>query len=107
VVTRQSEAARGFPCKTRISFKAPAAARCLAVLPRKPVSEPREKRVVTVRAIRGRDPGEGREDWASATPEERMAAVWELTRLCLLWNSKGQDAPRLQRSVVRAQRTSR
>ena len=38
--------------------------------------------------------------------EERMSAVWELTRLCLQWGSTGRDAPRLQRAVVRAQRSS-
>jgi hypothetical protein len=65
------------------------------------------KRVVTVRAVRGKDPGASANDWASATPEQRMSAVWELTRLCLLWNSKVRDAPRLQRSVVRVQRASR
>jgi hypothetical protein len=52
-----------------------------------PVSSERSKRVVTVRAIRGADPGAHVDDWAAATPEQRMNAVWELTRLCLLWTS--------------------
>ena len=71
------------------------------------VSEARPKRIVTARAVRGPDPGASTQDWASATPEERMNAVWELTRLCLLWNAQTPDAPRLQRSVVRIQRARR
>jgi hypothetical protein len=71
------------------------------------VSEPRAKRVVTVRVVRGKDPGASSDDWSSATPEQRMNAVWELTKLCLLWSSQGADAPRLQRSVVRIQRARR
>lgn len=73
----------------------------------KNMSETKAKRVVSVRAYRGQDPGEEERDWASATPEERMNAVWELTKLCLLWNAQGQDAQRLQRSIVRIQRSSR
>jgi metallophosphoesterase superfamily enzyme len=34
-----------------------------------------------------------------STPEERMAAVWELTQTCLLWNSQGAHAPRLKDSL--------
>lgn len=69
--------------------------------------ETRVKRVVTVRALRGQDPGADERDWSTATPEERMNAVWELTKLCMLWNTQGQDAQRLQRSVVRIQRARR
>jgi hypothetical protein len=71
------------------------------------MTEAPRKRVVTVRAIRGTDPGEAPDEWASATPEERMEAVWDLTRLCMQWGSQGEDAPRLQRSVARVQRPSR
>ena len=71
------------------------------------MSDQRVERVVTVRAIRGKDPGSAPGEWASATPEARMEAVWELTRLCMLWNAKAEVAPRLQKSVVRIQRPSR
>jgi len=44
-------------------------------------------------------------DWEGTTAEERIDAVWELTRLCLAWSESGE--PRLQRSVCRVQRTRR
>ena len=69
--------------------------------------ELRTRRVVTARAVRGTDFEEDAKEWAGTTPEQRMEAVWDLTRLCLLWNSREQDAPRLQRSIIRAQRKSR
>jgi hypothetical protein len=40
-----------------------------------------------------------RPDWCSSTPEERMNAVWELTRQSLAF--QGLDEPRLDRSAVR------
>jgi len=43
--------------------------------------------------------------WKSATPAERMSAVWELTLQCLAW--RGEIEPRLQRSIVCIQRARR
>ena len=60
-------------------------------------------RRVTSRVIR---PGaQVPEDWGweHSTPEERIAAVWELTLLCLAWGSDDGE-PRLQRSASRVQR---
>jgi len=44
---------------------------------------------------------------ASLTPEARMEAAWELTLLCMAWGTEPQGEPRLQRSVVRIQRSRR
>ncbi len=45
-----------------------------------------------------------RDDWADATPEVRMEAVWELSRLCAAWGGALDVEPRLQRSIVRTLR---
>ena len=57
----------------------------------------------TTLAASSQDP----EYWLSRSPEERLAAVWELTLQCLAWQGSGADEPRLQRSVVRIQRARR
>ena len=46
-------------------------------------------------------------DWASSTPSERIAGVWELTQQCLAWNREGVDEPRLQREITRVIRRGR
>src|SRR5262245_48105872 len=58
---------------------------------------------VTGRVFRNGEQPEGR-TWQDPTPEERVNAVWELTRLCLVWRSSETGEPRLQRSVSRIQR---
>ena len=45
--------------------------------------------------------------WQESTMEELINAVWELTRLCLLWQAQGIDEPGLQRSISRVQRPQR
>jgi hypothetical protein len=45
--------------------------------------------------------------WANASPEERIEAVWTLTRLCLAWKDQLTDEPRLQRNITRLKRQSR
>jgi hypothetical protein len=58
---------------------------------------------ITVRIVRRGEQAPPREhDWAGTTIEQRIEAVWELTRLCLAW--QGDDEPRLDRSVVRIRR---
>jgi hypothetical protein len=47
------------------------------------------------------------DSWAGSTAEERIEAVWTLTRLCLAWNNPVTDEPRLQRTVTRIQRSAR
>ncbi len=55
-------------------------------------------------------PGEGvgpELSWAASSPEERMAAVWDLTLECLAMRGIDPSELRLQRSVVRIQRPGR
>jgi len=47
------------------------------------------------------------EEWLSRTVEERMAAVWELTKLGHAWNQEDPGEPRLLRSVSHVQRARR
>jgi hypothetical protein len=64
-------------------------------------------RTVSTRLIRRGDPAPSENDWASSTPSERIAGVWELTRQCLAWNREGVDEPRLQRDITRVIRRGR
>jgi len=64
-----------------------------------------ERANATSRVIRPGDPQPEARDWEGSTPEARMNAVWELTLQCLAWRGPGE--PRLQRSVVRIQRSRR
>jgi hypothetical protein len=45
--------------------------------------------------------------WESSTPEERIEAVWTLTKLCSAWSEELTDESRVQRTITRVQRTSR
>jgi len=64
--------------------------------------KPRE---ISVRVIR--DGQEPRDDsWKDSTPEERIEAVWTLTKLCLMWNNQSTDEPRVQRTITRVIRRS-
>src|SRR5213593_3460675 len=67
----------------------------------------REKhRNMSTRIIRdGREPRD--DTWKDSSPEERIEAVWTLTKLCLAWNNQQTDEPRLQRTVTRLQRGQR
>lgn len=47
------------------------------------------------------------DSWKGSTPEERIEAVWTLTKLCLSWNNQSTDEPRLQRTITRVQRNKR
>jgi hypothetical protein len=59
---------------------------------------------VTSRVIRPGAPEAPDDDWMNLTPEQRIDAVWTLTKACMAWNSEGDDEPRLQRSIVHIQR---
>jgi hypothetical protein len=67
------------------------------------VEDSRSKQM-TVRVIRDGTPEPPDDDWASASPEERIEAVWTLTKLCLAWNNPSASEPRLQRTITRVQR---
>lgn len=64
------------------------------------------RRGVTLRVIR---PGEAvpREEAWPGSPEERLDAVWTLTKICLAWTLKNPGELRLQRSVVKVLRRTR
>lgn len=69
---------------------------------------PNTQREITSRVIRPgeREPSEV-EDWRDATPDERIEAVWTLTKACMAWGGEDSGEPRLQRSVSRIQRAWR
>ncbi len=46
-------------------------------------------------------------DWQALRIEQRISAVWEMTKLCYAWNHDDPRALRLQRSVVHVQRPRR
>jgi hypothetical protein len=62
---------------------------------------------MTVKVIRGKRPESQPDDWAISSAEERIEAVWTLTKLCLAWNQDSDSEPRLQRTVTRLQRARR
>jgi len=66
----------------------------------KPVDRPLRPGV-TSRVIRPGEPEPADTDWMALTPEQRIDAVWTLTKA---WNAEGDDDPRLQRSVVHIKR---
>jgi len=62
---------------------------------------PAKRRNITSRTIRPGEPLPSEEYWDTATPEERMNAVWELTRLCLFWKTGDIAEPRLDKQITR------
>jgi hypothetical protein len=62
---------------------------------------------VTARVVRPGQPIPEDDEGLDSSIEERIAAVWELTKLCHAWNQDGFGEPRLQRSVVHIQRPRR
>ena len=70
------------------------------------MSENPRKDRMTVRVIRDGSP-EPPDDWTMASPEERIEAVWTLTKLCMEWNNPSSSEPRLQRTITRVQRARR
>ena len=53
----------------------------------------------------GREPRDA--EWMTTSVEERIEAVWTLTKLCLAWNEQLTSEPRLQRTITRLQRAQR
>ncbi len=68
---------------------------------------PPRSSTITVRVIRDGSPEPIELDWSASSPAERIEAVWTLTKLCLAWNKKLTDEPRLQRTITRVQRRER
>ncbi|HXR99622.1 MAG TPA: hypothetical protein VN724_03605, partial [Pyrinomonadaceae bacterium] len=62
---------------------------------------------IKVRVMRDGLPEPPDNDWLMASPEERIEAVWTLTKLCLAWNNPSEIESRLQRTVTRLQRGKR
>src|SRR5437868_4876995 len=62
---------------------------------------------MTVRVIRDGQPEPIDKDWMIVSPEERIEAVWMLTKLCLAWHEHSPREPTLQRTVTRLQRRKR
>jgi hypothetical protein len=40
------------------------------------------------------------DEWTKMTPEERIDAVWTLTKACMGWDREGTEEPRLRKDVV-------
>jgi len=62
---------------------------------------------MSVRVIRDGKAELHNHEWLDSSPEERIEAVWTLTRMCLAWSDHLADEPRLQRTVTRVQRARR
>jgi hypothetical protein len=62
---------------------------------------------ISVKIIRDGQAEPFDDEWDNSSPEERIEAVWTLTRLCLAWNNQLTEEPRLQRNITRVQRSSR
>lgn len=65
------------------------------------------RRIISSRVLRPGTSTALDDDWKHSTVNERIAAVWELTRQCLAWNRDPNDEPRLQRSISRIRRSWR
>lgn len=65
------------------------------------------RRIVTSRIIRPGQPIPLDDEWLACSVEERVAAVWRLTRLCYAWRQEGVDEPRLHRATSSVQRSHR
>ena len=71
------------------------------------MSDDSQDKEIPVRLIRNGSPEPPDRDWSMATPEERIEAVWTLTKLCWGWNNPSEDEPRMQKHVTRVIRGQR
>ncbi|MEE8587475.1 MAG: HepT-like ribonuclease domain-containing protein [Acidobacteriota bacterium] len=60
-------------------------------------------RMITARIVRPGEASASEEDWLDCSVEERLEAVWTLTKICHAWTGSAGE-PRLQRSISRVQR---
>ena len=65
------------------------------------MSEDSPNEQMKVRVIRNGEPEPPDNDWAMATMEERIEAVWTLTKICMGRNNPSDTVPELQRTVTR------
>lgn len=61
---------------------------------------------MTVRVLRNGERELPENDWAMTTAEERIEAVWTLTKLCMAWNNPSDYEPPIQRTITRVIRKS-
>jgi hypothetical protein len=71
------------------------------------VHDSSQRKKMSVRVIREGESEAPENDWTGTSPEERIEAVWMLTKLCMAWNEHSNSEPRLQRTVPRLQRAQR
>ena len=71
------------------------------------MSEDSKDKKITVRVIRNGLPEPPDMDWSIATPEERVEAVWTLTKLCWAWNNPSMDEPKMRNDITRVIRGNR
>lgn len=71
------------------------------------MSEDSQAKEITVRVLRDGLPEPPDMDWSLATPEERIEAVWILTKLCWSWNNPSDDEPQMQKHITRVIRGKR
>ncbi len=69
--------------------------------------EPSRREQISGRVIRGGRSEPLDDQWIGTSPEERIEAVWTLTKLCLARNELPARELRLQRTVTRLQRARR
>jgi hypothetical protein len=65
------------------------------------------RKIASSRVVRPGQPMPVEDEWLGSSVEERIAAVWELTRMCYAWNKDDPGEPRLQRAVSHVQRARR
>jgi hypothetical protein len=66
-----------------------------------------QNKEIKVKVIRNGLPEPPDNDWLLASAEERVEAVWILTKLCFAWNNPSDSEPEFQRTVTRVQRARR
>lgn len=71
------------------------------------MSNASRRKDILVKTIRQGEPDSRENEWHNSSPEERIEAVWTLTKLCLAWNNHLPNDLRLQRTVTNLQRSRR
>jgi hypothetical protein len=71
------------------------------------MSDGQERGSITVRTFRNGIEEARDTEWRDSSAEERIEAVWMLTQLCLAWNNRTFNEPRLQRTITNVQRARR
>ena len=68
------------------------------------ISDKNRREQWTSRVLRNGWSDSGEYDWSKYSPEERITTVWELTRICYLWQTGDTKEPRLEKSIVQIMR---